>query len=135
MLTHNQTTLTGRLTHDPEIRYTQTGKPVTTLEIAENIRTKQPDGTWQNTNTHYWRIQIWDKPAQWATEQLTKGQRIIAIGTLKQHHYQDHDGNQRTSYELTADEIATCLKPQPNPTQPVTTNNTPPTPPPTTPPF
>ena len=103
-----QLTLVGNLTADPELRYTQSGKPVTTLRIAANERRKNEAGEWVDGDTTYLDAVTW-RNAEAIASALHKGQRVMITGTLKQRSYETATGEKRNAYEVNADFVAQVL--------------------------
>jgi len=94
-------TVTGRLTADPEIRFTPTGKAVTSFTVASNDRVKdEASGEWKDGDSCFIRCSVWDKLAENVAESLTRGVEVIVIGKLVQREYVDKDGAKRTAYEV-----------------------------------
>ena len=104
------TTVTGNLTADPELRYLDSGIPVANLTIADTPRVfnKQKD-EWEDGGTVFIRATLWREAAENLTQSLTKGQRVIATGKLKQSNW-EKDGEKRSSIELDIEEIGPSLK-------------------------
>lgn len=110
MITLPTVTVVGTLTADPELRYTPSGAAVANFTIACNDRKKNPQtGEWEDGDATFLRGQIWRDYAEHVAESLQRGQRVIAIGQLRQRQY-DKDGETRTVFELDAEEIAPSLK-------------------------
>lgn len=104
-------TLTGRLTHDPELRYIGDGKPVATLDIATNPRVKnRQTGEWEDGETMFIQASAWGTLAENATETLSKGSPIIATGRLTIRSYQRKDGSTAHSHDLQIDELGLNLR-------------------------
>ena len=110
-------TVTGRLTRDPELRYTPTGKAVLNLSIAEN-HSRRDDATneWVQTGTTFYNVTRWGGQTSTAeveaiAEALHKGDLALIIGTLRTREYQ-HDGETRRGVELIADEVAALFRGQ-----------------------
>ena len=103
-------TVVGNLTGDPELRHTQTGKPYTNLTVAANDRYKDAQtGEWKDGDTTFLRGTIWGPLAE-AVIGLSKGQKVIVVGRLKQRDY-EHEGQKRTTMELDVQEIGAAVKP------------------------
>lgn len=94
----NKVMLIGRLGADPEIRYTQSGKPVCNLSLATN-EIRNIEGQ-RETITTWHRVVLFDRRAEVAQEYLTKGSKIYVEGKISINKYQDRDGIDRTSYEI-----------------------------------
>lgn len=104
-------TIVGNLTADPELRYTQAGKAFANLTVAANDRYKDnTTGEWKDGDTTFVRATIWGPLAE-TVNGLTKGQKVIAIGRLKQHNYETKDGEKRSSLELDVQEIGAAFRP------------------------
>lgn len=104
-------TVVGNLTADPEVRFTPSGAAVANFTIADTPRRydKQADA-WVDGDTTFWNAAVWRQAAENVAESLTKGQRVIAVGEVRNRAYEDRDGNKRTSLELEVREIGPALK-------------------------
>ena len=109
----NDTTLTvvGNLTADPEIRYTQNGLAVANFTLASPPRTFDRHGNdWKDGEALFLRASCWRQLAENVAAELTKGQRVIATGRLKQRSYETKEGEKRTAIELEVDEIGAAVR-------------------------
>ncbi len=98
----NMICLLGRLTADPELRHTQSQVPVTSFTLAVD-RTYQPKG--QERQADFINIVAWRQTAEFVTRYFHKGQRLALTGTLQSRRYVDKEGNNRTAYEVVADNV------------------------------
>lgn len=96
----NKVILVGRLTQDPEIRYTQTGKAVASFTIAVN----RFGGQGKN-EADFIPTVVWDKLAEICGNNLTKGQRVLVEGRLQIRSYEGNDGQKRRVAEVVAQNI------------------------------
>ena len=104
-------TVTGNLTADPELRYTQNGLPVANFTIASTPRNfDRQANEFKDGDPLFLRASVWREFAEHVAGSLTKGSRVIATGRLKQRSYQDREGQNRTSIELEVDEIGPSLR-------------------------
>lgn len=103
-------TLTGNLTTDPELRFTPQGKPCASLQIAVNKRVKQPDGSWGDGPTSYYRCTAWGQLAEHVAESLAKGTRVIVQGRLDIREYETRDGQRRVAAEIQVDDVGPSLR-------------------------
>jgi len=94
--------LTGRLGHDPEIRYTKTGKAVCDLSLAVNERVKRGAGFEDSVTWH--RVVLWQGLAEDA-KSLHKGAAIRVEGFRKSRDFKGRDGNTRTVVEVIAEKF------------------------------
>lgn len=95
-------TLRGRLGRDPELRFTQTGKPVASLSVVTDRRQKDADGNWESVDTTWWRVTCWDQLAENVAETLTKGDAVIVVGMASLQEYEGKDGDTRQSLSVNA---------------------------------
>jgi len=110
-MTDQTFTLTGNLTADPELRYTQGGKAVANFTIASTPRRfDKKTNDWVDGETLFIRCSVWNEFAEHVAGSLTKGNRVVAVGQLKQRSYETAEGEKRTSIELEVDEIGPSLK-------------------------
>ena len=103
-------TLVGNLTADPELRYTPSGLPVTSLRLAVTPRTRQDDGSWTDGETSFHTINVWRDQAEHAVDSLSKGARLIVVGRPKERSWTDQDGNAHQVTEVDAEEVGPSLR-------------------------
>jgi single-strand DNA-binding protein len=100
-----QLILIGNLGSDPEMRYTQSGVPVTSFSLAVNRVWNSQDGQRQE-KTIWFRVSAWRRDAELASQYLTKGRQVMVIGEIEEPRtYQDREGNTRVSLDVTARQI------------------------------
>ena len=95
----NKIVLMGRLTKDPEVRYTQSGKVVCQFTIAVDRPFSGEDG---KKEADFIPIIIWGKPAEIAGNSLAKGHRVLVEGRLQIRSYDDNKGVKRWVSEVIA---------------------------------
>ena len=98
----NMICLLGRLTADPELRHTQNQVSVTSFTLAVD-RAYTPKG--QERQTDFINVVAWRQTAELVTRFFHKGQRLALTGTLQSRRYVDKEGNNRTAYEVVADNV------------------------------
>ncbi|MEO1816150.1 MAG: single-stranded DNA-binding protein [Acetobacterium sp.] len=98
----NKVILVGRLTRDPEVKNTTTGKAVATFTLAVDRRFKNKDG---QKEADFVPIVVWGKQAEFAGQYLSKGSQIGVSGRLQVRSYDAQDGQRRYVTEVVADEI------------------------------
>ena len=108
MASENSVTLVGNLTRDPELRFTQGGRPLASFSLAVNRRYQQ-NGEWQE-QTSFFNIVAWGQLGENAAASLTKGARVMVAGRLEQRSYETQDGEKRSVVEVNADEIGPSLR-------------------------
>lgn len=107
-------TIVGRLTRDPELRTTKTGKNVCSFTIASNNRRyNENNGQWEDTGAFFVNCTAWDSEylhlATNIANSLHKGMQVIAQGQISQGRYTDRQGVERTTVELRVDSIGPDL--------------------------
>ncbi|WP_297850939.1 single-stranded DNA-binding protein [uncultured Corynebacterium sp.] len=104
-------TVVGNLVADPELRFTPTGLAVANFRIASTPRVYNRDaGQWEDGEALFLTCNVWREAAENVAESLTKGMRVIVNGRLKQRSYQTREGENRTVFEVEADEVGPSLK-------------------------
>src|SRR5215207_2652289 len=109
MAADNQTTIAGNLVETPELRFTNTGTPVTNLRVAVTQRV-QDNGTWRDGETSFFKVNVWRGQAEHLADSLTKGDRVMVTGRLRQHTWETPEGDKRSVSEIEADEVGASLK-------------------------
>ena len=103
-MSFNKIILVGNLGRDPELRYTPQGTPVCSFTVATNEKRKDRAGEMQDVTT-WFRVTLWGREAETASQYLTKGRPIYIEGRLRLEEYTDKDGNKRQSLEVNASDI------------------------------
>lgn len=95
----------GRLTADPELRRTQSGKAVTSVTLAVDRDFKEQDGT---RATDFIPVVAWGGTAELLAKYFTKGRMAVVEGRLQVRDYTDKDGNKRRISEIVANTVYFC---------------------------
>lgn len=96
----NHVTLLGRLAQTPELKTTQSGRAVTSFDLAVPVPSKD-----QNTPPDYIPIVCWEKQAEFATRFLSKGRQIAVEGRISTRKWTDNDGKNRKAVEVIASRL------------------------------
>jgi len=99
----------GRLTRDPELKQTPNNVSVATFSLAVD-RNYQSDK--DNKQTDFINIVAWRHTAEFVSKYFTKGQLVAVEGSIQTRSYQDKDGNNRTVFEVVADQVYFAEKKQ-----------------------
>lgn len=97
----NTITLMGRLTRDPELRYTQSQTPVASFTLAVDRDYSRSE----EKQTDFIDIVAWRQTAEFVSTYFTKGSMAVVNGRLQIREWTDRDGNKRRSAEVVADNI------------------------------
>ena len=103
-MSFNKIILVGNLGRDPELRYTAQGTPVCSFSMATNERRKDRNGEMQDQTT-WFRITLWNRLAETASQYLQKGKQVYIEGRLRVEEYIDRDGKPRHSLEVFATDM------------------------------
>ena len=96
----NKVIMIGRLTREPELRFTASGKPVANFTLAVDRNRPNAQG---EKETDFIRIIVWGKQAENCSNYLGKGRLVGIEGRLQISKYQDREGKDRTSAEIVAE--------------------------------
>ena len=94
----NVVILEGRLTADPELKLTKSGKEVASFSIAVDRR-------YQKGVTDFIRCVAWQQKSKFVCEYFKKGDGIAIEGSLQTQSYEDANGNKRSSTEVNVEEV------------------------------
>lgn len=94
----NSIILSGRLTNDPELRYTASDIAVAHFTLAVDRRFKRDE-------TDFIPVTAWRKTAEFVDRYFRKGQKVIVSGSLQTNTYTDNNGNNRKSFEVVAEQV------------------------------
>lgn len=98
----NKVFLIGRLTQDPQLKYTNAGAPVMNFSIAINRRKKVADA-WQE-EASFFEVQLWGKIAESLEPYLSKGKQVAVTGELRQSRWES-DGQKRSKVFIAAETL------------------------------
>jgi single-strand DNA-binding protein len=100
----NKVMIIGHLGRDPEMRYTPSGRPVTTFTVAVSRSWNTADGE-RRTETEWFNIVAWGNLAEICKQYLYKGQQVYIDGRLQTRRWEDKEGQKHTSVEVVANEM------------------------------
>ena len=98
----NKVLLIGRLTKDPELRYTQSGTAVASFTLAVNRRFSNQNG---EREADFINCVAWQKSAEFVANYFRKGQQMALEGRLQVRSYDGNDGQRRWVTEVVAEQI------------------------------
>jgi len=99
----NHITIMGRLTRDVELRSTQSGVSVASFTVAVDRDFGARDGGEKQTD--FIDCVAWRQTGEFVSKYFRKGSMIVVSGRLQSRKWQDRDGNNRTSWEVNADNV------------------------------
>ena len=104
----NEIILMGRLTRDPELRYTASNTPVASFSLAVDRDFKPKEGGEKQTD--FIDCVAWRQTGEFASKYFQKGSMAAVKGRLQIRDWQDKEGNKRRSAEVVVDNIYFCGK-------------------------
>jgi single-strand DNA-binding protein len=112
----NKIILIGRLTRDPELRFTPAnGIPVTNFTLAVDRPFVNQKG---EREADFIRIVVWRKLAEICANNLAKGRLVAVFGRLQVRSYETQDGQRRTIAEVIGDEVQFLDRAKPSSDEP-----------------
>lgn len=100
----NKVMIIGRLGRDPEMRYTPSGRPVTSFSVATNRSWVNSEGE-RRDDTEWFNVIAWGNLAEICKQHLTKGQQVYVEGRLQTRGWEDESGKKHYRTELVANEM------------------------------
>ena len=92
----------GRLTKDPEVRYTQNNIPVANFSIAVSRRFKREGDT---ETADFFNVIAWNKTGEFVGKYFKKGQQILVSGRLENRNWTDQQGLKHYATDIIAEEV------------------------------
>jgi single-strand DNA-binding protein len=105
----NKVFLIGRLTRDPELRYTPGGQAVANFGLAVNREFPTKDG--RKEDTCFVNLVIWGKRAEVCAEYMKKGSLIFVEGRLQYRKWETQDKEKRSTMEVVVEDFQFLDKP------------------------
>jgi single-strand DNA-binding protein len=100
----NKVMLIGNLGRDPEMRYTPSGRAVTTFPLATTRNWKSTDGE-QHSETEWFNIVVWGSLAEICKKCLQKGQSVYIEGRVQTRRWEDQEGLKHLTIEVIANDM------------------------------
>lgn len=100
----NRATILGRLTRDPELRSTGSGRSVATIGVATGRVWTDQSGVKQE-RTEFHNCVLWGKLADIASQYLSKGRRVYLEGRIETRDWTGQDGVKRYRTEIIVDNL------------------------------
>ena len=104
MVSVNRVTIIGNLGSEPEMRYTPSGRPVTSFRVATNWRYTTSEGE-RKEETEWFTVVAWGRLAEQCNQFLTKGRLVYVEGRLRMRSWEGQDGQRRSRNEIVADRV------------------------------
>lgn len=105
MVSVNRIIIIGNLGSEPEMRFTPSGRPVTSFSVATNRRYTTSEGE-RREETEWFTVVTWSRLAEQCNQYLTKGRLVYVEGRLRTHTWEGQDGQKRSRNEIVADRVS-----------------------------
>ncbi len=99
-MSFNRIQVLGNLTRAPELRYTPTGTPVCTLNVASNDRARDPKTKEYVDTPTFFRGTVWGQRAETIAQHFEKGAEIFVEGRFRPEVWTDREGRQRITFGI-----------------------------------
>jgi len=100
----NKVMVIGNMGRDPELRYTPSGKPVTSFSLASSRSWIAPDGE-RREETEWFNVVAWGNLAEICSQKLFKSQQVYIEGRLQTRSWEDDNGQRHFRTEVVANEM------------------------------
>lgn len=107
----NKVMIIGHLGRDPEMRYTPSGRPVTSFSVATGRSWHSADGE-RHEETEWFNVVAWGSLAEICNQYLRKGQQVYIEGRLHTRRWEDSEGRKHFATELVAREMIMLGEPR-----------------------
>lgn len=107
----SKVTLQGRLTRDPELRFTQGGTALAQFSVVTVRRVKNTSsGEWEDQDVSFWDCTAFGPMAENIVESMEKGTSVIVTGNMRQESWTTKDNEKRTSWRVNADDVGVSVR-------------------------
>ena len=100
----NKVIIIGNIGGEPEMRFTPSGKPVTSFRVATNWISTTPEGE-RRQETEWFSVVAWNKLAEQCNQFLAKGRLVYAEGRIHTRTWESQDGQQHSRTEVIANKV------------------------------
>jgi len=104
MASLNKVMIIGNLGSEPEMRFTPSGRPVTSFRVATNRVYTTPEGE-RKEETEWFTVVAWNKLAEQCNQFLTKGRLVYTEGRLRTRTWEGQDGQKHYRTEIIANRV------------------------------
>ncbi len=101
----NRVILTGRLTADPDLKYTQSGRAMLRFDVAINRRWINPETSQTEEEVTFLPIVVWGKQAENCAAYLRKGRQVAVDGRIRVRSFTTQNGDRRRTTEVAAQSV------------------------------
>ena len=100
MVSLNNATIIGNVGVEPELRFTPSGKPVTSFSVACNRQYTKDGETVKETD--WFTVIVWNKLAELCSQYVSKGSLVYCSGRVYLHKWEGKDGKESARLEINA---------------------------------
>jgi single-strand DNA-binding protein len=103
-----QVNLKGRLSSDPELRFTASGKALVRITVVTS-RNRKTDEGWKEEDTTFWDVTLWEQDAEAVADSLLKGDQVSVMGAAYSRSWEDPNGEKRSRVEVRGRTVAAIV--------------------------
>jgi single-strand DNA-binding protein len=103
-----QVNLKGRLSSDPELKFTASGKALVRITVVTS-RNRKTDEGWKEEDTTFWDVTLWEQDAEAVADSLSKGDQVIVMGDAYSRSWDDSNGEKRSRVEIRGRTVAAIV--------------------------
>lgn len=101
----------GRLTNDPELRFTPSGQAVANFNFVTSTRVMdRQTNEWKDDNVTFYTCDVWGPLAEYVAEHFKKGYGVFIEGVTRTEKFTDAQGNNRSSIKVRVNDIGESVK-------------------------
>lgn len=100
----NKVQIIGRIGRDPEMRYTPSGRPVTTFSVGVSRSWNTSDGE-RRSEIEWFNVVAWSNLAEICHQYLVKDRLVYIEGRLQTRRWEDQEGHKHSAMEIVANEM------------------------------
>jgi single-strand DNA-binding protein len=109
-MTDATVTITGNVTHAPELRYATTGAAYCVLAVAVTRRWQNKTTQQLEEHTSHFEVKCWAQMGENVAASIHQGDRVVIIGRLDQRAWETDQGDTRSVVDIVADDVAPSLR-------------------------
>lgn len=103
-----QVNLKGRLSSEPELKFTASGKALVRITVVTS-RNRKTDEGWKEEDTTFWDVTLWEQDAEAVADSLSKGDQVIVMGDAYSRSWEDPNGEKRSRVEIRGRTVAAIV--------------------------
>jgi single stranded DNA-binding protein len=112
MTSLNNVQILGKITQEPNIRKLKTGSLVAEVGLGVSESYRKENGEWES-RMHFVDVVLWNQQAEYARDNLKKGDGLLVLGALQYDSWEDKEGHKRSALKIKATRVQPVPLPEP----------------------